>query len=127
MLILYLAANTSFNGLPPLLSILARDGYMPRYLGFRGDRLSFSNGIILLSIGAGLLIYIYEGKTENLISLYAIGVFLSFTIAQIGMVVHWNKVRGAYWRVRAVINGLGAVATGIVVLIIGISKFFYGA
>lgn len=126
-MILYLAANTSFNGLPPLLSILARDGYMPRYLGFRGDRLSFSNGIILLSLGAGLLIYIYEGKTENLISLYAIGVFLSFTIAQTGMVVHWNKVKGSYWRLRACINGLGAVATGIVVIIIGISKFFYGA
>lgn len=126
-MILYLAANTSFNGLPPLLSILARDGYMPRYLGFRGDRLSFSNGIILLSIGAGLLIYIYEGKTENLISLYAIGVFLSFTIAQTGMVLHWYKVRDAYWKIRAFVNGLGALATGIVVIIIGISKFFYGA
>ena len=127
MLILYLAANTSFNGLPPLLSILARDGYMPRYLGFRGDRLSFSNGIILLSLGAGLLIYLYDGNTGHLISLYAIGVFMSFTIAQVGMVVHWKKVKGAYWQLRASINALGALATGIVVLIIGISKFFYGA
>lgn len=93
MVILYLAANTSFNGLPSLLSLLAKDGYMPRYLGVRGERLSFSNGIILLSAIAGLLIFIYDGSTEHLISLYAIGVFLSFTIAQTGMVIHWRRER----------------------------------
>lgn len=127
MLVLYLAANTSFNGLPPLLSILAKDGYMPRYLGTRGERLSFSNGIILLSITAGLLIFFYNGNTDNLISLYAIGVFLSFTIAQSGMVVHWHKEQGSGWIIRAALNAFGAVITGIVVIIILVTKFFYGA
>ncbi|MBP2644703.1 MAG: hypothetical protein H6Q75_143 [Firmicutes bacterium] len=127
MLVLYLAANTAYNGLPPLLSILAKDGYMPRYLGSRGERLNFSNGIILLSVFAALLIVIFQGDTEHLISLYAIGVFLSFTIAQSGMVVHWVKEKGAWWHSRAILNGFGAVVTGIVVLIIAITKFFYGA
>ncbi len=127
MLVLYLAANTSFNGLPPLLSILARDGYMPRYLASRGDRLNFSNGIILLSVVAGLLIIIYHGNTENLISLYAIGVFISFTIAQTGMVVHWFREKGSVWYLRAALNLVGAFVTGVVVLIIAITKFAYGA
>ncbi len=127
MLILYLAANTSYNGLPPLLSILARDKYMPRYLGYRGERLSYSNGIILLSVIAGLLIWFFNGNVENLISLYAIGVFLSFTIAQTGLVVHWRKERGDHWRKRAFVNGFGAIITGIVVLVIAETKFFYGA
>jgi len=127
MIVLYLAANTSFNGLPSLLSLLAKDGYMPRYLGIRGERLSFSNGIILLSAIAGLLIFIYDGSTEHLISLYAIGVFLSFTIAQTGMVVHWRRERTPGWIMRATINAVGAVVTGIVVLIIGITKFSHGA
>jgi amino acid transporter len=127
MLVLYLAANTSFNGLPPLLSILARDGYMPRYLGARGERLNFSNGIILLSIVAGILIVIYQGNTEHLISLYAIGVFLSFTIAQTGMLVYWRRNKPRHWVLRSSVNAVGAVVTGIVVLIIAITKFFYGA
>jgi len=127
MIVLYLAANTSFNGLPSLLSLLAKDGYMPRYLGIRGERLSFSNGIILLSVVAGLLIYIYKGNTDHLISLYAIGVFLSFTIAQTGMVVHWRKERTPGWIAHAMVNAVGAIVTGIVVLIIGITKFSHGA
>lgn len=127
MLVLYLAANTSFNGLPSLLSLLATDGYMPRYLGIRGERLSFSNGIILLSTVAGLLIFIYKGDTEHLISLYAIGVFLSFTIAQTGMVVHWRRERTPGWIASATVNAVGAIVTGIVVLIIGITKFSHGA
>lgn len=100
---------------------------MPRYLGARGERLSFSNGIILLSIAAGALIFLYQGNTDHLISLYAIGVFLSFTIAQAGMIIHWRREKGPYWILRASVNTVGALATGIVVLIIGISKFFYGA
>ena len=127
MIVLYLAANTSFNGLPSLLSLLAKDGYMPRYLGIRGERLSFSNGIILLSAIAGLLIFIYQGNTEHLISLYAIGVFLSFTIAQTGMVIHWRRERSPGWVIRAATNAVGAVVTGIIVLIIGITKFSHGA
>lgn len=127
MLILYLAANTSYNGLPPLMSLLARDGYLPRYLGVRGERLSYSNGIILLSIVAGLLIIWFRGNVEHLISLYAIGVFLSFTIAQAGLVVQWNRERGKNWLRRLIINLLGAVITGTVVLIIAVTKFIYGA
>ena len=107
MLILYLAANTSFNGLPPLLSILAKDGYMPRYLGARGERLNFSNGIILLTIIAAILIVLYQGNIEHLISLYAIGVFLSFTIAQAGMVVHWHREKTSGCLPRAMLNAFG--------------------
>jgi len=110
-----------------LLSILARDGYMPRYLGARGERLSFSNGIILLSVFAGALIAGFGGNVEHLISLYAIGVFLSFTIAQTALVVHWRRERGSKWRLRAIINAFGAVITGLVVLIVAITKFFHGA
>lgn len=127
MLILYLAANTSYNGLPPLLSLMAGDGYMPRYLGNRGERLSFSNGIILLSGMAGILIYVFHGNVEHLISLYAVGVFLSFTIAQMGLVVHWYRKRGHQWAARVAINAFGASITGLVVLIIAISKFSDGA
>ncbi|WP_312560999.1 APC family permease [Anaerospora sp.] len=127
MLVLYLAANTAYNGLPVLLSIIARDGYMPRYLAQRGERLTFSNGIILLTIIAALLIVIYDGKIENLIALYAIGVFISFTIAQVSMVVHWRREKGNGWQLRALLNGLGAAATGIVVAVITVTKFVYGA
>lgn len=127
MLILFLAANTAYNGLPPLLSLLAQDGYMPRYLGMRGERLSFSNGIVLLSLVAGFLIVGFDGDVEHLISLYAIGVFLSFTIAQSGMVVHWWRERGRNWGRRAMLNGFGAIITGIVVVVIAVSKFFAGA
>ncbi|WP_328793774.1 APC family permease [Heliomicrobium undosum] len=127
MIILYLAANTAYNGLPPLLSLLAIDGYMPRYLSARGDRLAFTNGIIFLTLAAAVLIVLYHGNTEHLISLYAIGVFLSFTIAQSGMVIHWQKDRSSGWRSRAAINGIGAFITGIVVIVIAVSKFIHGA
>lgn len=127
MLVLYLAANTSYNGLPPLLSILARDGYAPRYLGSRGERLGFTNGILLLSAVAAILIVAYNGNTDDLISLYAIGVFLSFTIAQTGMVVHWYKDKNSGWITRALLNGVGALVTAVVVIIIAITKFEYGA
>lgn len=127
MLVLYLAANTAYNGLPILLSIVARDGYMPRYLATRGERLTYSNGIILLTIAAALLIIGFGGETDNLIALYAVGVFISFTIAQTSMVVHWFRERKKGWRVRAFLNGLGAAVTGLVVLIITITKFLYGA
>ena len=129
MLVLYLAANTSYNGLPPLLSILAKDGYMPRALGSRGDRLSYSNGIVLLTVFAGVLILIYQGNVEHLIALYAIGVFMSFTIAQTGMVVHWFRERNEnkHWIASSVLNGFGALITALVVIIIMITKFDDGA
>lgn len=127
MMILYLAANTSYNGLPPLMSLLAKDGYMPRYLGIRGERLSFSNGIILLTAVAGVLIYVFKGNVEHLLSLYAIGVFLSFTIAQTGLVRHWHRERGPRWFARIILNCIGAAVTGIVVVIVAITKFVHGA
>ena len=127
MLVLYLAANTAYNGLPILLSIVARDGYMPRYLAVRGERLTYSNGIILLTVAAAFLIIGYHGNTDNLISLYAIGVFVSFTIAQSGMIVHWRRERPKGWQMRVLVNGLGACVTGLVVLIITVTKFSHGA
>jgi hypothetical protein len=127
MLVLYLAANTAYNGLPVLMSIVAKDGYLPRFLGARGERLTFSNGIVVLTIAAATLIIGYHGKTENLISLYAVGVFISFTIAQTGMIVHWTKEKSDGWRFRALLNGLGALITGLVVIIITATKFIYGA
>lgn len=109
------------------MSIVAKDGYLPRFLGARGERLNFSNGIIVLTIAAATLIVVYHGNTEHLISLYAVGVFISFTIAQTGMIVHWKRERSDGWRFRAVLNGLGALVTGLVVIIITATKFMYGA
>ncbi len=127
MLVLYLAANTSFHGLPPLLSAMSRDSYVPRFLGTRGEKLGYSNGILLLSIIAGLLIIMFNSNVEHLISLYAIGVFLSFTIAQCSLVVKWKREKTPGWISRTLINGLGAFVTGTVVLVIAITKFQYGA
>jgi hypothetical protein len=127
MLVLYLAANTSYNGLPPLLSIMAKDSYVPRYLGARGERLGYSNGILLLSALAGLLILIFDGDVDHLISLYAIGVFLSFTIAQTSLVVKWSREKGLGWMKRMAINSFGALVTGLIVLIIAVTKFIHGA
>lgn len=127
MIILYLAANTAFNGLPPLLYFMSKDGYVPRDLGTRGDRLSFSNGIILLTMAAAILIVLFKGNVEHLISLYALGVFLSFTIAQSAICKHWMLLRCKYWRMYSFINGLGAVVTGVVVIIVLLTKFIYGA
>ncbi len=127
MLILYLAANTAYNGLPPLLSIMARDSYVPRYLSERGERLGYSKGIILLSLVSAALIFVFQGNVEHLISLYAIGVFLSFTIAQSSLVVKWIREKSAGWISRTILNGFGACVTGIVVLVIALTKFSHGA
>lgn len=127
MVILYIAANTAYNGLPPLLSFMAVDGYAPRYFANRGERLSYSNGIQVLTLMAGILIVLFQGNIEHLISLYAIGVFLSFTIAQSAMVVYWRQCRERNWRLFSVINGFGALVTACVVVIVLITKFIYGA
>jgi hypothetical protein len=127
MLILYLAANTAYNGLPPLLSIMARDSYVPRYLGERGERLGYSKGIFLLSLVSAALIIVFKGNVEHLISLYAIGVFLSFTIAQSSLVVKWVREKGAGWLSRTLLNSFGACITGIVVIVIAVTKFLHGA
>jgi amino acid transporter len=125
--ILVLAANTAFADFPRLSSILARDGYMPRQFMARGDRLAFSNGIIALAVVAALLIVLFRGETSALIPLYAIGVFVCFTLSQAGMVAHWLRAREPGWRRRATLNGLGAAATALVSVVQIVTKFTHGA
>ena len=125
--ILVLAANTAYADFPRLSSIIARDGYLPRQLANRGDRLVFSNGVIGLAILAGVLIVIFKGNISALIPLYAFGVFTGFTLSQAGMVVHHFRLREPRWRLSAVINGIGCIATGIVALVVVVSKFTEGA
>jgi hypothetical protein len=145
--ILILAANTSFAGFPRLASLLARDRFLPRQLANLGDRLVFSNGIILLSVFSGLLVWVFRGDTSRLIPLYAVGVFLSFTLSQAGMVIHWRREGQAlrnqraqtqadgqpitlpksHWKKYLVVNGVGAVATFVVLMIFIVTKFIHGA
>jgi amino acid transporter len=127
MLILVLAANTAYADFPRLSSILAHDRYMPLQFMNRGDRLAFSNGIVGLSVLAGLLLVAFRGDTHSLIPLYMIGVFVSFTLSQAGMVFHWRRLRGPRWRTNAMINGIGALVTGIVLLVVAVTKAFEGA
>jgi amino acid transporter len=124
--ILILAAQTSFADFPRLSSILARDGFFPRQFALRGERLAFNSGIIALAIVSALLCVAFGGNVNGLIGLYAIGVFTSFTLSQSGMVRHWFVERGFGWRRSALINGIGAVVTAIVVVVIAISKFDEG-
>jgi len=126
-LILVLAANTSFADFPMLSSLMARDGFLPRYLALRGDRLVFSNAIVLLGVIAGILLVIFDGITTRLIPLYAVGVFTSFTLSQSGMVRRWLTLKSGNWRVKAAINGFGAVATGVVTIVVAVTKFVHGA
>ncbi|MEV0403039.1 APC family permease [Actinoallomurus sp. NPDC050550] len=134
-LILVLAANTAFNGFPVLGSILAQNRYLPRQLHTRGDRLAFSNGIIILATMAGLLIYAFDADVTRLLNLYIIGVFVSFTVSQTGMVRHWNrkleteivqKERRRMMRSRA-INAVGATVTGLVLIVVLSTRFMHGA
>lgn len=126
-IILLMAANTSYSDFPLLMSLISRDGFAPRQLSHRGDRLSFSNGIIVLSVVAAILIIVFRGSTNRLIPLYAIGVFISFTLSQFGMFKHWITRREEHWVHKAVINGIGALVTAVVVLIIAYTKFPKGA
>ena len=143
-LILILAANTSFADFPRLSSLLARDRFMPRQFATRGDKLVFSNGIIILAVFSGILVTAFGGDTSRLIPLYAVGVFLSFTLSQVGMVRHWLKAgrirtasdvepgreerkQAAHWKKSIVVNGLGAIATFIVLVVLVITKFIHGA
>ncbi|MEU1372415.1 APC family permease [Streptomyces triculaminicus] len=134
-LVLFLAANTAYNGFPLLGSILAQDRYLPRQLHTRGDRLAFSNGIVLLAAAAAILVYIYGADSTKLIQLYIVGVFVSFTLSQTGMVRHWNRLlagetdpakRRHMVRSRA-INAFGAFFTGLVLVVVLITKFTHGA
>ena len=135
MLILFLAANTAFNGFPVLGSILARDGYLPRQLHTRGDRLAYSNGIITLAVLAIILIIAFRADVTALIQLYVVGVFVSFTVSQLGMLRHWTRLlktekkpadRARMKRSR-IINGTGLTMTGTVLIIVLLSKFTQGA
>ncbi|HEX2580346.1 MAG TPA: APC family permease [Dongiaceae bacterium] len=126
-IILVLAANTSFAGFPRLASVLAKDGYVPKQLANLGDRLAFSNGILALATLALILLVVFRGNTNALIPLYAIGVFLSFSFSQAGMVVWWARHAKPGWEIKATINGFGAVFTTIALLAIIESKFTEGA
>ena len=125
--ILVLAANTAFVGFPNLISVMAKEGYVPRQLSMRGDRLSFSNGIIVLSTISMLLILVFKANVTSLIGLYAIAVFISFTLSQSGMFARWIKNKGAHWKKKAITNGFGALVTLFTVIIIAITKFTQGA
>ena len=121
-LLLVLAANTSFNAFPRLLAILATDGFIPRQFSFRGDRLAFSHGIIVLASIAAALIVLFGGETHLLIPLYAVGVFIDFTISQSGMIRHWRRERPPGWRRRLAINAFGCALTAIVAVVVTIAK-----
>src|SRR6202040_294613 len=115
--ILTLAANTAYADFPRLSSIIARDGYLPRQLANRGDRLVFSNGVLVLAGMAAVLIFVFGGKTDSLIPLYAVGVFTAFTLSQLGMVKHHQRLREPHWKRGIVINGAGSIATALVTII----------
>jgi amino acid transporter len=125
--VLILAANTSFQGFPRLSALLARDRFIARQFTNLGDRLVFSNGVVLLAGAAALLIWIYHANVNNLIHLYVVGVFTAFTLSQAGMVKYWLRTHGDGWRWRAPINGVGAVATCVVMIVVVITKFAEGA
>jgi amino acid transporter len=127
MAILVLGANTCYAGFPRLSSVLARDGLMPRQFMNRGDRLVFSNGVIGLTIAAIVLIVIFEAETHRMVPFYALGVFVGFTLSQLGMVVHWRRLRTAGWSRKAAMNAFGALLTGIVAVVLLATKFLEGA
>lgn len=133
--VLLMAANTAYNGFPILAGILAKDDFLPRQFARRGDRLSFSNGIVVLSLIAGFLVYVFDAEVSKLIQLYILGVFLSFTLSQVGMVRHWNTelrsgnntLSAAAINRKRVLNAVGAGATGVVLIVVLFTKFMHGA
>jgi amino acid transporter len=126
-MILVLAANTAFAGLPTLASVMARDHVMPQQFAFRGDRLAFSNGILVLGVAASVVLVAFHAETHKIIPLYALGVFLAFTLSQAAMVLHWRKDRSRGWKVSLAINATGAAVTGVVFVIVVLTKFLNGA
>jgi hypothetical protein len=127
LLVLAVAANTSFAGFPRVASVLARDRYLPHQFAHLGDRLVYSNGMIVLAVLTAILIVVFGGDSHALIPLFAVGVFLAFTLSQSGMVIHWFKARGRNWWIKALVNGLGAAVTAATFLIVAYSKFREGA
>jgi len=125
--ILVVAANTSFAGFPRVSSILARDQFLPRQFQAIGDRLVFSNGIVFLAIACGILIVVFHADTHELVPLFAIGAFLAFFLSQTGMVIHWWKTRDKGWRIKALLNGVGAILIGVTLIVVGFTKFIDGA
>ncbi|GHO88679.1 amino acid permease [Dictyobacter formicarum] len=127
--ILTLSAETSYADFPRLASLLARDRFLPLMFSFRGDRLAFSSGIIALATLAGLLLVVFKGNTNALINLFAVGVFIAFTLSQSGMVVHWWRLRATQkgWLRSMIINGTGALTTALVAMIVATTKFVEGA
>jgi amino acid transporter len=121
-LILFLAANTSYNAFPRLAAILATDGYMPRQFSFRGDRLAFTSGVVILSVVAITLLLAFGGQTHALIPLYSVGVFIAFTVGQSGMIVHWLRERPPGWQWRLAINSFGCALTGLVAVVVMVAK-----
>ena len=126
-LVLILAANTAYQDFPRLSSILAGDRFMPRQFINRGDRLVFSNGVVMLALFASLLVVIYDAEVTRLIQLYVVGVFTSFTLSQTGMVLRWRRLRPPGWKGKATVNAIGAVTTGIVLIVVATTKFLHGA
>jgi amino acid transporter len=127
LLILLLAANTSYADFPRLCYFLARDGFLPRQLSILGDRLVYSNGIIFLSAAAAMLVIIFKGEVNSIIPLYAVGVFTSFTLSQLGMVIRWGRIKTTGWQASMVMNAIGALATLVVLTVIILTKFVAGA
>jgi len=128
-MILVVAANTAYADFPRLAALHAADGFLPKQLSSQGDRLVFSNGIIILTVASCLLVWLMNANTDLLLPLYALGVFIGFTVSQTGMVMHWIKLRNSerFWHVKAITNGIGAAAAGVVMLDIGVTKFIHGA
>lgn len=127
VVILALAANTAYAGMPLLMALMAEDGFLPRQLVARGTRLNYSNGILLLFFSASILVFAFNGDQHLLLPLYASGVFISFLLSQYGMLVHWVKEKSPGWQFKSVINGLGTIVTGITLVVIVIMKFLSGA
>ena len=127
VIILSLAANTAYAGMPLLLAMVAGDGYMPRQFTQRGSRLNFSNGVLLIFICSSLLVFLFNADTHSLLPLYATGVFVSFTISQAGMFRHWTKLKTPGWRHKAVVNAIGTIICAVVCVIIAVTRFMEGA
>jgi amino acid transporter len=127
LLVLSLSANTAFADFPRLCRAIAQNNYLPHAFEYRGRRLVYTYGIVVLAILCGALLILFGGVTDRLIPLYAVGAFLAFTLSQSGMVMHWRKKRGPHWRKSALVNGLGAIVTGITVVVVLIAKFVAGA
>jgi len=127
LIMLTIGANTSFVGLPRLLSVMAGDGYLPKTMTKTNSRGVFANGILILALAAGILIIAFSGDSHALVPLFAVGVFLAYTLSQIGMVRYFRRERGKRWMSKALLNGIGGLATGVTFVIVGYTKFLGGA